>query len=109
MLKVHPFKRVGSYVSVKEQTQAQEFINLQFARRDSWKTLKKDTVENWLVNYGYYEQEPFPYIIAHKLMLRDTLSNGLFLELQMPCPIDSFALDKQSCLDAVIESFKIYL
>jgi hypothetical protein len=109
LLKVHPFKRVGSYVSVKEQTQAQEFINLQFARRDSWKTLKKDTVEDWLVNYGYYEQEPFPYIIAHKLMLRDTLSNGLFLELQMPCPMDSFALDRQSCLDAVMESFKIYL
>ena len=109
LLKIHPFKRVGSYVSVKEQTQAQEFINLQFARRDSWKTLKKDTVEDWLVNYGYYEQEPFPYIIAHKLMLRDTLSNGLFLELQMPCPMDSFALDRQSCLDAVMESFKIYL
>ena len=109
LLKIHPFKRVGSYVSVKEQTQAQEFINLQFARRDSWKTLKKDTVDDWLVNYGYYEQEPFPYIIAHKLMLRDTLSNGLFLELQMPCPMDSFSLDRQSCLDAVIESFEIYL
>ena len=109
LIKIHPFKRVGSYVSVNEQTQAQEFINLQFARRDSWKTLKKDTVEDWLVNYGYYEQEPFPYIIAHKLMLRDTLNNGLFLELQMPCPMDSFALSNQSCLDAVVESFKIYL
>jgi len=109
LLKVHPFKRVGSYVSVKEQKQAQEFIDLQFARRDSWKTLKKDTVDTWLVNYGYYEQEPFPYIIAHKLILKDTLTNGLFLELQMPCPMDSFSLGNQRCLDKVMDSFKVYL
>ncbi len=109
LLKVHPFKRVGSYVSVREQTQAQEFIDLQFARRDSWKTLKKDTIDQWLVNYGYYEQEPFPYIIAHKLILKDTLTNGLFLELQMPCPMDSFSLSNQQCLDKVMDSFKVYL
>jgi len=109
LIKIHPFRREGSYITINEQTKAQEHINTQFAKRESWKTLKSDTIANWMVQYGIYEQEPIPYVIAHKLMLRDTLSNGLFLELQMPCPMDSFALDRQSCLDAVMESFKIYL
>jgi hypothetical protein len=109
LVKVHPFKRVGSYITVNEQAKAQEFLDVQYATRDSWKTLKKDTMDNWMVDYGYYEQEPFPYIIAHHLILPDTLSNGLFLELQMPCPMDSFDLNRQRCLEAVMKSFKIYM
>jgi hypothetical protein len=71
LLKIHPFKRKGAYISVKEQRQAQEFINVQLAKRDSWKTQLEAEVEGWAVNYGIYEQEPRPYIIAHKLILND--------------------------------------
>jgi len=37
------------------------------------------------------------------------LQNGLLLELQMQCPADSFALDKERCLKEIDASFKIYL
>ena len=79
------------------------------AARDSWVTERKDTVDGWCVNYGRYEQEPWDFVIAHKLVMRDTLSNSILLELQMQCPADSFSLKQEKCLDEVIESFKVYL
>jgi hypothetical protein len=37
------------------------------------------------------------------------MSNGLLLELQMPCPTDSFDLEREKCLEEVVRSFKVYL
>jgi len=33
----------------------------------------------------------------------------LLLELQMPCPKDSFSLAREKCLEEVVRSFKVYL
>jgi hypothetical protein len=109
LLKVHPFKRQGAYISVKEQRTALIMKDLQIARRDSWVTEKIDTVDQWYITYGRYEQDPEDYIIGHTLIMRDSLSNGLLLELQMPCPIDSFDLKREKCLEEVVHSFKVYL
>ena len=109
LLKVHPFKRQGAYISVQEQRTALIMKDLQIARRDSWVTEKIDTVDQWYITYGRYEQDPEDYIIGHTLIMRDSLSNGLLLELQMPCPKDSFDLKREKCLDEVIHSFKVYL
>ena len=109
LLKVHPFKRQGAYISVQEQRTALIMKDLQIARRDSWVTEKIDTVDQWYITYGRYEQDPEDYIIGHTLIMRDSLSNGLLLELQMPCPRDSFDLKREKCLDEVVHSFKVYL
>lgn len=109
LLKVHPFKRQGAYISVQEQRTALIMKDLQIARRDSWVTEKIDTVDQWYITYGRYEQDPEDYIIGHTLIMRDSLSNGLLLELQMPCPKDSFDLKREKCLDEVVHSFKVYL
>ena len=109
LLKVHPFKRQGAYISVQEQRTALILKDLQIARRDSWVTEKIDTVDQWYITYGRYEQDPEDYIIGHTLIMRDSLSNGLLLELQMPCPKDSFDLKREKCLDEVVHSFKVYL
>lgn len=109
LLKVHPFKRQGAYISVKEQCTALIMKDLQIARRDSWVTEKIDTVDQWYITYGRYEQDPEDYIIGHTLIMRDSLSNGLLLELQMPCPTDSFDLKREKCLEGVVHSFKVYL
>jgi len=79
------------------------------AKRDSWVTESKDTVDGWWVNYGRYEQEPWDFIIAHKLITRDTSENSLVLELQMQCEENTFSLGQEPCLDEIIKSFKIYL
>ena len=109
LLKVHPFKRLGAYISVQEQRTALIMKDLQIARRDSWVTEKIDTVDQWYITYGRYEQDPEDYIIGHTLIMRDSLSNGLLLELQMPCPTDSFDLKREKCLEGVVHSFKVYL
>ena len=109
LLKVHPFKRQGAYISVQEQRTALIMKDLQIARRDSWVTEKIDTVDQWYITYGRYEQDPEDYILGHTLIMRDSLSNGLLLELQMPCPKDSFDLKREKCLDEVVHSFKVYL
>lgn len=109
LLKVHPFKRQGTYISAQEQRTALIMKDLQIARRDSWVTEKIDTVDQWYITYGRYEQDPEDYIIGHTLIMRDSLSNGLLLELQMPCPKDSFDLKREKCLDEVVHSFKVYL
>ena len=41
--------------------------------------------------------------------MRDSMNNGLLLELQMPCPTDSFSLEREKCLEEVVRSFKVYL
>ena len=104
-----PFKRQGNYITVTEQAQAQIYRSVQTAISDSWVTERTDTVDQWWVKYGRYEQEPWDYIIAHRLILRDTMQNGLLLELQMQCPADSFDLGNERCLGEIDESFKIYL
>jgi hypothetical protein len=109
LLRVMPFKRQGAYISVSEQSNALIYRSVTMAARDSWVTERKDTVDGWWVNYGRYEQEPWDFVIAHKLVMRDTLSNSILLELQMQCPADSFSLKQEKCLDEVIESFKVYL
>ena len=109
LLRVSPFKRQGAYISVNEQSQALINRSIVMAARDSWVTESKDTVDGWWVNYGRYEQEPWDYVIAHKLISRDTLMNSVLLELQMQCPADSFSTKNERCLDEVIRSFKVYL
>ena len=109
LLKLHPFRRTGTYISVSEQFKAQHQIDLQYSMRDSWKTSHRDSVEDWWVDYGIFEQEPErPYIIAHKLMLTDTTKNGILLELMMPCLPNQFSLDNEKCLRSVIESISLY-
>lgn len=109
LLRVAPFKRQGAFISVSEQSQALINRSIVMAARDSWVTESKDTVDGWWVNYGRYEQEPWDYVIAHKLISRDTLMNSVLLELQMQCPADSFSTKNERCLDEVIRSFKVYL
>ena len=109
LIKVHPFKRQGAYISMAEQRTAQIMMDIQKAKRDSWVTEKNDTLEEWFITYGRYEQDPEDYIIGHKLIMRDSLNNGLLLELQMPCPKDSFSLKREKCLEEVVRSFKVYL
>ncbi len=109
LLKVHPFKRQGAYISMAEQCTAQIMMDIQKAKRDSWVTEKNDTLEEWFITYGHYEQDPEDYIIGHKLIMRDSLNNGLLLELQMPCPKDSFSLNREKCLEQVVHSFKVHL
>nr|MCH9809603.1 hypothetical protein [Bacteroidota bacterium] len=109
LIKVHPFKRQGAYISMAEQRTAQIMMDIQKAKRDSWVTEKNDTLEEWFITYGRYEQDPEDYIIGHKLIMRDSLNNGLLLELQMPCPKDSFSLKREKCLERVVHSFKVHL
>jgi hypothetical protein len=109
LLKVLPLRRKGSYTTVSEHCQAIIHTNLSLAMRDSWITESRDTVEGWWVNYGRYEQEPWDFIIAHKLVSRDTNENSLILELQMQCTADAFSLRQEPCLNEIISSFKIYL
>ena len=109
LLRVKPFKRQGSYTTISEHTSALIYHSLLTAKRDSWRTEKKDTVGRWWVNYGRYEQEPVDYVIAHYLVERDTLENSILLELQMQCPADSFSTRNERCLEQVIRSFKVYL
>ena len=109
LLKVLPLRRKGSYTTVSEHCQAIVQTNLSLAKRDSWVTESKDTVDGWWVNYGRYEQEPWDFIIAHKLITRDTSENSLMLELQMQCEENTFSLRQEPCLDEIIQSFKIYL
>jgi hypothetical protein len=109
LLKVHPFKRQGAFVSVAEQRTAQIMMDLQKAKRDSWVTDKNDTLDKWFIAYGRYQQDPEDYIIGHTVIMRDSMSNGLLLELQMPCPTDSFDLEREKCLEEVVRSFKVYL
>ena len=109
LLKVHPFKRQGAFVSVAEQRTAQIMMDLQKAKRDSWVTDKNDTLDKWFIAYGRYQQDPEDYIIGHTVIMRDSMSNGLLLELQMPCPTDSFDLEREKCLEEVFRSFKVYL
>lgn len=109
LLTVKPFKREGAYISISEQSRAMIYHTLQAAKRDSWVSESQDTVDGWWVDYGRYQQEPWDYVIAHKLIARDTTTNSLLLELQMQCPPNSFATKNERCLDQVIRSFKIYL
>jgi hypothetical protein len=109
LLKVHPFKRQGVFISVAEQRNAQIMMDLQKAKRDSWVTEKDDTLDDWYISYGRYQQDPEDYIIGHTLIMRDSMNNGLLLELQMPCPTDSFYLEREKCLEEVVRSFKVYL
>ena len=109
LLKVLPLRRKGSYTTVSEHCQAIIHTNLSLAIRDSWVTESRDTVGGWWVNYGRYEQEPWDFIIAHKLITRDTSENSLVLELQMQCEANTFSLKQEPCLDEIISSFKIYL
>lgn len=109
LLKVTPFKREGAYISVKEQFNALTYRSLLLAKRDSWMTESRDSVDGWQVQYGRYEQEPWDFIIAHRLITRDTNENSILLELQMQCPADSFSLSNERCLESVVNSFKIYL
>ena len=109
LLRVKPFKREGSYISISEHSSALVYHSLLNAKQDSWITESKDTVGNWWVNYGRYQQEPVDFVIAHYLMPRDSSENSLLLELQMQCPADSFSTKNERCLDQVIRSFKIYL
>jgi len=109
LLKVTPFKREGAYISVKEQFNALTYRSLLLAKRDSWITESRDSVDGWQVQYGRYEQEPWDFIIAHRLITRDTNENSILLELQMQCPADSFSLSNERCLESVVNSFKIYL
>ena len=109
LLKVLPLRRKGAYTTVSEHCQAIVHTNLSLAKRDSWVTESKDTVDGWWVNYGRYEQEPWDFIIAHKLLSRDTSENSLVLELQMQCEANAFSLTQEPCLDEIINSFRIYL
>ena len=110
LIKIHPFKREGAYTRRDEQIRAQMFWNFHFHERDSWVTQSKDTIDGWWVHYGIYEQEPErPHVIAHTLLQRDTLTNGLLLELIMPCTPGNFALSNEHCLTSVIDGFKIHL
>ena len=109
LLKVHPFKRQGVFISVAEQRNAQIMMDLQKAKRDSWVTEKDDTLDDWYISYGRYQQDPEDYIIGHTLIMRDSMNNGLLLELQMPCSTDSFYLEREKCLQEVVRSFKVYL
>ena len=109
LLKVHPFKRQGVFISVAEQRNAQIMMDLQKAKRDSWVTEKDDTLDDWYISYGRYQQDPEDYIIGHTLIMRDSMNNGLLLELQMPCSTDSFYLEREKCLEEVVRSFKVYL
>lgn len=109
LLKVTPFKREGAYISVKEQFNALAYRSLLLAKRDSWMTESRDSVDGWQVQYGRYEQEPWDFVIAHRLITRDTNENSILLELQMQCPADSFNLSNERCLESVVNSFKIYL
>jgi len=108
-LTVKPFKRQGTYVSVSEQSQALVGLTIAAAERDSWITERIDTVDHWWVYYGKYEQEPKDFVIAHRLMLRDSVSNGLLLELQMDCEPGRFNIKNERCLDEIERSFNIYL
>ncbi|MGB1266515.1 MAG: hypothetical protein ACPG5D_00350 [Schleiferiaceae bacterium] len=109
LLKVLPLRRKGAYTTVSEHCQAIVQTNLSLAKRDSWVTESKDTVDGWWVNYGRYEQEPWDFIIAHKLITRDTSENSLVLELQMQCEANTFSLRHEPCLEEIINSFQIYL
>lgn len=109
LLTIKPFKRQGAFITVEEQSAALIGISTQKAMRDSWKTESKDTVDQWWVQYGRYEQQPKDYIIAHKLILPDSLSNGLLLELQMDCTQGEFNTKNERCLDQVERSIKVYL
>lgn len=109
LLRVMPFKRQGSYITVSEQAEAQIYRSMMLAVRESWVTESQDTLGAWWVKYGRYEQEPWDFVIAHKLVTRDTAENSVLLELQMQCPADSFSLKREECLDDVINSFKVYL
>ena len=108
-LTVKPFKRQGSYVSVSQQSQALVGLTINAAKRDSWVTEQIDTVDSWWVHYGYYEQEPKDFVIAHKLIVRDSTSNGLMIELQMDCEPGMFTTKNERCLQEIERSFKIYL
>ena len=92
LLKVLPLRRKGAHTTVSEHCQAIVHTNLSLAKRDSWVTESKDTIDGWWVNYGRYEQEPWDFIIAHKLITRDTSENSLVLELQMQCEENTFSL-----------------
>lgn len=109
VLRVIPFKRKGAYISVSEQSNAQIYRSLLLAKRESWVTESQDTLDDWWVKYGRYEQEPWDFVIAHKLLMRDSLENSILLELQMQCPADSFDLAQEACLEEIVNSFKIYL
>ena len=109
LLKVLPLRRKRAYTTVSEHCQAIVQTNLSLAKRDSWVTESKDTVDGWWVNFGRYEQKPWDFIIAHKLITRDTSENSLVLELQMQCDANSFSLKQEPCLEEIIKSFKIYL
>lgn len=109
LLKVLPLRRKGAYISISEQCQAIIHRNLSLAKQDSWITESKDSVEGWWVNFGRYEQEPWDYIIAHKIITKDTTENSLLLELQMQCEANVFSLKNEQCLEEIINSFKIYL
>lgn len=109
LLTVKPFKRQGVYVSVSEQSQALVGLTVNKAKRDSWVTEQIDTVDSWWVHYGRYEQEPKDFVIAHKLVQRDSTSNGLLLELQMDCAPGMFSTKNERCLQEIERSFKIYL
>jgi hypothetical protein len=109
LLRVKPFKREGTYITISEHTSALIYHSLLNAKQDSWVTESKDTVENWWVNYGRYQQEPVDYVIAHHLIPRDSSENSLLLELQMRCPLDSFSIKNERCLDQVIRSFRVHL
>lgn len=108
LLKVLPLKRKGAYITIAEHCKAIVHTNLNIARRDSWVTESQDTIDNWWINYGRYEQEPSDFIIAHKLICNDTTENSLILELQMQCKADSFSLNQEHCLDDILNTFKIY-
>ena len=109
LLKVHPFNRQGAFITEDEQLTAHIMMDLQKSKRDSWVTEKDDTLNDWYISYGRYQQDPEDYIIGHTLIMRDSMSNGLLLELQMPCPTDSFRLEREKCLEEVVRSFKVYL
>lgn len=110
LIKVHPFKREGAYTEKSNQLRAQLQWDFHFHVRDSWVTRSKDTVGDWWVEYGIYEQEPDrPHAIAHTLIQRDTLTNGLLLEMILPMEEGNFDLDVEPCLSNVISSFEIHL
>jgi hypothetical protein len=109
LLTVKPFKRQGVYVSVSEQSHALVRLTINKANRDSWITEQIDTVDSWWVHYGRYEQEPKDFVIAHKLVQRDSTSNGLLLELQMDCAPGKFSTKNERCLQEIERSFKISL
>lgn len=109
LLTIKPFKRQGAYISVQEQVGALINFSTQKEVKDSWITEIKDTVDGWWLQYGRYEQEPKDYVIAHKLIMPDSLKNSLLLQLQMDCEPGKFDTKNERCFDEVERSINIYL